>query len=324
MGIHASLLSRAPRSVQILLGQSGVLVGIVALIILFSLTSPYFLDGRNFVNIGQQTTILAVAAFAMTFIILSGEIDLSIGAVASLLGIVMALLMREGYPLEVAILAGISSGALIGLINGALTVFGRVPSFIVTLGMLSVARGIAYALTNARAVSVADERFLAMFAKASPFGVAAAVWYALIIFIALHIVLSRTTFGAAVYAVGGNAEAARFSGIPVRRTKVQIFVLAGVLTAITAILLTARLGTGFVEGARNLELDAIAAVVLGGARLSGGRGSLVRTLLGALFIGILNNGLSLLNVESYYQLVIKGAIVIGAALLDRWVAMRPQ
>lgn len=318
--MSARILTKAPQPVRSLFGQSGVLVGIVLLIGFFSLNSPYFLDARNFINIGQQTTLLAVAAFAMTFIILSGEIDLSIGAVASLLGILIAMTMRAGYPMEIAVFVGLTVGASVGLINGLITVFGRVPSFIVTLGMFSVARGIAYAITNARAISVADERFLIVFAKASPLGISATVWYAVAIFVTLHLVLTRTTFGASVYAIGGNAEAARFSGIPVKRVKVLVFAIAGLLTGITAILLTARLGTGFVEGARNLELDAIAAVVLGGTSFSGGRGSLVRTLFGALLIGILNNGLSLLNVESYYQLVIKGVIIIVAVLLDRWVA----
>lgn len=318
------VLMRAPQPVRVLFGQSGVLVGIVILVVFFAWRSPYFWDVANFINIGQQTTLLAVAAFAMTYVILAGEIDLSIGAVASLLGILIAMAMRAGFPMEAAVVIGLSIGAGIGLINGALTVFGRVPSFIVTLGMFSVARGIAYALTNARAISVTDDRFLDIFAKAAPLGVSATVWYAAAIFVGLHLLLTRTTFGAAVFAVGGNAEAARFAGIPIQRVKMHVFVLAGVLTGVTAILLTARLGTGFVEGARNLELDAIAAVVLGGTSFAGGRGSLVQTLFGALLIGILNNGLSLLNVESYYQLVIKGVIIIAAVLLDRWVAARAR
>lgn len=322
--MSAKILTRAPQPLRTLFGQSGVLVGICVLVVIFSFASPYFLDARNFINIGQQTTLLAVAAFAMTFIILSGEIDLSVGAVASLLGILMAMTMRAGYPMEVAVVAGVSVGAGIGIINGSLSLFGRVPSFIVTLGMYSIARGVSYALTNARAISVADERFLLLFAKAAPLGISATVWYAIVIFICLHLLLTRTAFGASIYAVGGNPEAARLSGIEVARVKLLVFTLSGALTGVTAILLTARLGTGFVEGARNLELDAIAAVVLGGTSFSGGRGSLVRTLLGALLIGILNNGLSLLNVESYYQLVVKGAIIVAAVLLDRWVAGRPQ
>lgn len=307
---------------RMLFGRSGVLVGILVLVVFFSFSTPYFFDFQNFVNIAQQTTILAVAAFAMTFIILAGEIDLSIGSVASLIGILVAMSLRDGYPMPVAVMFGLVFGAVSGLINGAITVLGRVPSFIVTLGMFSAARGIAYAITNARAISVNDPNFLDLFARLSPLGVSATIWYALVSFLALHLLLTRTSFGMLVYAVGGNANAAHYSGINVRCVKLGVFVVAGILTGLTAILLTARLGTGFVEGARNLELDAIAAVVLGGTSFSGGRGSLVRTLFGALLIGILNNGMSLLNIGSYFQLVIKGLIVITAVLLDRWVADR--
>lgn len=321
--MSAQVLEHTPRRIaKLIFGRSGVLVGILVLGVFFSLTSPYFLDTQNFINIGQQTTILAVAAFAMTFVILSGEIDLSIGSVASLIGILVAMVMRDGYPAPIAVALGLGSGVLIGALNGVMTVLGRIPSFIVTLGVFSAARGIAYAITNARAISVTNEDFLVAFAKAAPLGVGATVWYALATFVALHLLLTRTRFGASVYAVGGNARAAEYSGIDVRLTKIAVFALAGLLTGLTAILLTARLGTGFVEGARNLELDAIAAVVLGGTSFAGGRGSIVRTLLGALMIGILNNGLSLLNVGSYLQLVIKGAIVIVAVLLDRWVSDR--
>lgn len=310
------------RWVSLIFGRSGVLIGILVLAVFFSLSTPYFFDAQNFVNIGQQTTILAIAAFAMTFIILAGEIDLSIGSVASLVGIFVAMALRDGYPVPIAVAIGLVSGVVAGLINGTITVLGRVPSFIVTLGMFSAARGVAYAITNARAISVNDPVFLDLFARSSPLGVSATVWYAMISFLTLHLLLTRTSFGTSVYAVGGNADAAHYSGIDIRRVKLYVFILAGALTGLTGILLTARLGTGFVEGARNLELDAIAAVVLGGTSFSGGRGSLVRTLLGALLIGMLNNGMSLMNVSSYFQLVIKGLIVIGAVLLDRWVADR--
>lgn len=304
------------------LGSSGVLLGILLLVALFSLTSPVFFDWQNFLNIGQQSTILAVAAFAMTFVIIAGEIDLGIGAVASLIGILAALAMRAGYPMAVAVTIALLAGAAIGSLNGVLTVVGRVPSFIVTLGVFSIARGIAYTLTNARAVSVTDASFLTLFANGAPLGLPATVWFALLTFLGLQFLLANSVFGASVYAVGGNANAAAFSGLPVNAIKIKVFVLAGLLTALTALLLTARIGTGFVEGARNLELDAIAAVVLGGTSFAGGRGALWRTLLGALLIGILNNGMSLLNVESYYQIVIKGVIIVAAVLLDRWVTNR--
>lgn len=305
------VLSRLP-------SELGVLGAIIALVIYFALSSPVFFDGSNFINIGRQTTLLAIAAFAMTFVILSGEIDLSIGAVASLIGMFTAIALRDGLPWYAAFGVALASGMMFGALNGVITVIGRVPSFIVTLGTFSVARGVAFAITNRTAVAVNDENFLQIFAQAQVAGIAIAVIYAALLFIALHLLLTRTGFGTSVYAVGGNANAARLSGIPVARIKIMVFVLAGALIGIAAALQTARLASAPVEAARNLELDAIAAVVLGGTSFGGGRGSLVRTILGAILIGVLNNGLQLTAVDSYFQLVIKGVIIIGAVLLDRW------
>jgi ribose transport system permease protein len=305
------ILSRLP-------SELGVLGAIIVLVIYFSLNSPVFFDTSNFVNIGRQTTLLAIAAFAMTFVILSGEIDLSIGAVASLIGMFTAIALRDGLPWFAAFAVALISGMLFGLLNGVITVIGRVPSFIVTLGTFSVARGIAFAITNRTAVPVNDESYLTIFAQADIGGIAIAVIYAALLFVVLHLLLTRTQFGTSVYAVGGNASAARLSGIPVARIKILVFMLAGLLVGIAAALQTARLASAPVEAARNLELDAIAAVVLGGTSFTGGRGSLVRTILGALLIGILNNGLQLTGVDSYVQLVIKGVIIVGAVLLDRW------
>ena len=300
------------------LSQSGVLIGIVALVLFFSLRSPFFFSIENFLNIGVQSALLMVAAFAMTFIIISGEIDLSIGAVVSLIGILVALALRDGAPVWLALLVAATSGIALGTINGAVTVIGRIPSFIVTLGMYSIARGISFGLTNARAISVQNAQFLAIFADAAPLGIPMPIWIAVVTLGVLNVVLSRTVFGSAVFAVGGNREAARLAGMAVTRIKIGVFALAGLLSGLAAVVLTARLGTGFVEGGRNLELDAIAAVVLGGTSFTGGRGSLLRTVLGALLIGILNNGLTLLNVNFYLQLVVKGTIIILAVLLDRW------
>jgi len=298
--------------------ETGVIAGVALLVAFFSWRSPFFFNADNFVNVLNQSAPLLIASFAMTFVILSGEIDLSIGAVVSLIGILVAKSMEAGYAWPLAVVVALVVGCLIGLVNGAVTVYGRIPSFIVTLGTYSVARGLSFALTGAVAVAVLDLDFLDLLAFRETLGLTGVVWIACVAFVLLHVVLTRTTFGKRVYAVGGNPRAAALSGVPVERVKIGVFVLAGALSGLAAIVLTARLGTGFVEGARGLELDAIAAVVLGGTAFSGGRGSLVRTLLGALLIGILNNGLTLLNVTSYYQFVIKGAIIIGAVLLDRW------
>ena len=299
--------------------RTGVVIAALGLIVFFSLMSPVFPRLSNFVNIGRQITLLAVASFGMTFIIISGEIDLSVGAVAGLIGILTAMMLAAGTRTATAVAVGLAAGTAIGTAMGALIVYGGIPSFIASLGIYSITRGVAFAITDGRAVAILDLRYLYTFAEAAPLGVPAAIWYAVGTFLVLYLILSRTTFGARVYAVGGNAAAARYSGIGVQGTRLGVFALGGALAALGGILLSARLGTGFVERARNLELDAIAAVVLGGTSFLGGNGSLMRTMSGVLLIGVLNNGLSLLNVPTYYQISLKGLIIIASVAVDRWV-----
>ena len=300
------------------LGQSGIYVAFVIVVVTFASLSEFFLTFDNFLNIGRQTAVLFVAAFAMTFVILSGEIDLSVGALASLVGVVIALLLADGWPLALALAAGLATGMAVGFVNGVLAIKGRIPSFIVTLGMFSALRGVSFLLTQSTAISINSDAMLTIFADAEPLGIPAPILFVVALFIGLHVLLTRTRFGAYVYAVGGNAAATRLSGINTDRIKIAVFALGGTVVAFAGILLTARLGTGLAEGARNLELDAIAAVVLGGTSFSGGRGSLVKTVMGALLIGTLNNGLTLLNISYFAQLIIKGAIIIAAVLLDQW------
>jgi ribose transport system permease protein len=302
--------------------EIGVLGAVIALFIFFSLASPFFFNPSNLTNLGRQTVLLAVTAFAMTFIILSGEIDLSVGSVVSLISIFVAMTLRDSGSILLAVLIGVGSGVLIGSINGVITVIGRVPSFITTLGMFSAARGIALAITNAVAIPILNDDYLFLFQEARPLGIAVSIIYAVVLFAALHFLLTRTRFGTSVYAVGGNAKAARLSGIAVRRVKIGVFALAGAIIGFAAILQIARLGSASPEVARNLELDAIAAVVLGGTSFTGGRGSLIRTIFGVLLIGILNNGMNLMNIDSYFQFIIKGAIIVLAVLLDRWTRGR--
>jgi ribose/xylose/arabinose/galactoside ABC-type transport system permease subunit len=246
--------------------EIGVLGAVIALFVFFSLASPFFFNASNLTNLGRQTVLLAVTAFAMTFIILSGEIDLSVGSVVSLISIFVAMTLRDSGSIPLAVLVGVGSGVLIGAINGVITVIGRVPSFITTLGMFSAARGIALAVTNAVAIPILNEDYLTLFQEARPLGIAVSVIYAVVLFAALHFVLTRTRFGTSVYAVGGSAKAARLSGISVRRVKIEVFALSGGIIGFAAILQIARIGSASPEVARNLELDAIAAVVLGGTK----------------------------------------------------------
>lgn len=317
-----SRLAGLPFSSQSLYRDTGVFIGILVLGAAFSIASPHFLTVSNLLNIGRQTTVLAIAAFAMTYIIISGEIDLSIGPVTSLAGITAAIAMQGGGSLFLGVLAAIGTGLIFSTVTGSFVGYGRVPSFIASLGAFSIAQGVAYVLTGGRAVAILNNSYIYIFAGMAPLGIPIAIWVAVVLFVILHFVLSRTVFGAHVYAVGGNPAAARYSGLSVGLTKLRIFLLDGFLVGLAGIVLSARLGTGFVDGARFLELDAIAATVLGGTSFSGGQGALWRTLAGVLLIGILSNGLSLVNVNTYFQISIKGLIIVTAVLWDQFMQRR--
>lgn len=298
-------------------GRFGIYLAIVLVTAIFATLKPVFLTPDNIANIGRQVTLLTIAAFGMTFVILAGEIDISVGAVASMASVIIASMLSAATPWPVAVLAGIAAGALIGVANGVLTVKGRIPSFIVTLGALNIVRGLSLAATNASTIIYKDDVYRDIFARSSPLGIPSPVWIVAILFGLLGYTLHRTKFGADIYAVGGNAQLARLAGIAADRVKIGAFIVCGAVAALSATVLTARVGNGQPEGAIGLELDAIAAVVLGGNSFAGGRGSLWRTVLGALLIGILNNGLTLMNVNYNLQLVVKGTVIVLAVLLDR-------
>lgn len=300
-----------------LIGQGGIYGALVALAAGLALLEPAFLTGENLQNVGRQTTLLAVSSFAMTFVILTGEIDLSIGAVASLVGVLVAKCLGADVPWVPAVAAGVAVGGAIGLVNGLIIVKGQVASFIVTLGMLSVVSGLALQITQGSTVGFESDAFRSVFATGTLLGVPAPVWVGVALFGVLHVVLRHTRFGSDVYATGGDAQAAGLVGVRVDRTRVLVFVLSGVMMAVAAAVLTARVGNARPDAGVGLEFDAIAAVVIGGTSFSGGRGSLMRTVGGALLIGVLNNGLGLLDVQYYAQLIVKGAIIVIAVLVDR-------
>ncbi|MEM6427816.1 MAG: ABC transporter permease [Deinococcota bacterium] len=310
------------------IGQFGIVFVVLAMLLVFALVSDRFVGvffhPNNLANVGRQTTLLLITAFAMTFIILIGEIDISIGAIGSIACVMIAVLLRQDVPFPIAMVTGILTGTLCGLVNGLITVLGKIPSFIVTLGTLSMIRGLALAITNASTITFRDNTYRRIFARANPLEIPAPVWFAAGIFIVLFFVLTRTRFGANIYAVGGSETSARLAGIAVRRVKIVVFTLAGAVTSLAAIVYTARLGNGQPEGMIGFELDAIAAVVIGGTSFVGGRGSLARTVLGALLIGILNNALTLMNVTYTLQLVTKGMVIIVAVLIDTWTRTGSQ
>jgi ribose transport system permease protein len=314
------------------IGQFGVIFAVLLLLAAFALIRPdflsIFLNPNNLANIGRQTTLLAITGFAMTLVILSGEIDISIGAIASMCGVVMALIIVNTGSWLLALPVGIVLGAALGFVNGAITVRGGIPSFIVTLGTLNIVQGAALALTNASTVTLPANpvinQFRDLFARGvvtlpiANIQVPQPVIIVAVLLVILTWLLTRTRFGLNVYAVGGNAASARLAGIPVGRVKILVFMLSGALVAVAAIVYTARLGNGQPLGMIGYELDAIAAVVIGGTSFTGGRGALWRTVLGALLIGVLNNALTLMNVNFNLQLLVRGAVIVLAVMLDYW------
>ncbi|HEX6162895.1 MAG TPA: ribose ABC transporter permease [Vicinamibacterales bacterium] len=293
----------------------GTLIGLVLLCVVLWILTPHFMTVSNLLNIVQQTSINAIVAVGMTFVIISGGIDLSVGSIVALSGVALGALLQDGQPAMIAIPAALAAGIACGLLNGLLISFGRLPPFIVTLGMMSVARGAALVFTEGRPVSGFSESFR-WIATGSIGFVPAPVLVMVVVYAIAHFVLTRTTFGRYVYAIGGNEEATRLSGVAVRFHKTAVYGVAGLMSAVAAIVLTARLNSAQPIAGMMYELDAIAATVIGGTSLLGGEGSLGGTLIGALIMGVLRNGLNLLGVSSFLQQIVIGVVIVGAVLVD--------
>jgi ribose transport system permease protein len=295
--------------------QFGTLIGLVALSGVLWILTPHFLTLSNLLNVAEQTSINAIVAVGMTFVILSGGIDLSVGSIVAVSGVVLGMALRDEQPLALALLAALVTGSICGLLNGLLVSFGNLPPFIVTLGMMSIARGAALLITEGRPVSGFQSSFRLLATGRIGF-IPAPVVATAIVYIAAHFVLTRTTFGRYVYAIGGNEEATRLSGVAVRFHKTMIYAVSGLMSAAAAIILTARLNSAQPIAGMMYELDAIAATVIGGTSLMGGEGTLGGTLVGALIMGVLRNGLNLLGVSSFLQQIVIGAVIVVAVLLD--------
>ncbi|MEM7642571.1 MAG: ABC transporter permease [Pseudomonadota bacterium] len=299
------------------LADYGLVFAVLIVIGGLMILSPAFRDLGNLIGIGRQVAILGIAAAAMTFVILAGEIDLSVGAVASAAAVVTALALAQGWGVW-AIPVGLLAGGAFGLLNGVLVVYVAVPSFIATLVSFFIAQGVALTLTGGQTILFDADWFRALFAIGEVLGNRSAFWWLVAVALVLWWLLARTRFGANTYAVGGDAESAAMLGLPVDRLRLAIFTMTGALMGIVGMILIARIGNARADGAIGLEFDAIAAAVIGGTRLGGGYGSMPRTMLGVLLIGVLNNGLAILNVDFNTQQVIKGALVVGVVLIDRW------
>jgi putative xylitol transport system permease protein len=295
----------------------GIVAVLILLCIVLTFSNQYFLTWGNIADILRQTSINGILAVGMTYVVLTSGIDLSVGSTLALAGMVSASLITGAHPHGVAVglLAGLVVGAVVGAVNGVLVARFSVPSFVATLGMLSVARGLTFIYSGGMPIADLPDNFLS--AGTGTFaGVPVPVIIFAVVVLLFWFILRYTTYGRYVYAVGGNAKSAKTSGISTGKILFSVYVIGGVLAGLAGIILAARTTSALPQAGLSYELDAIAAVVIGGTSLSGGSGSLGGTVVGALLIGVINNGLNLLGVSSYYQQVVKGVIIVGAVLLD--------
>lgn len=298
------------------LSRYGVVVALLLLCIGLSLSNEYFLSWGNWKDILRQTSINGILAVGMTYVVLTGGIDLSVGAVLAFAGIVSAALVAgDAAHGAWAVPAALLTGTLLGAANGVLVARFAVPSFVASLGMLSIARGLTYIYNDGMPVSELPEAFLLIGSgQIGPLPVPVVIFAGVIVL--FWALLRYTTYGRYVYAVGGNVSSAKTSGVSTRSIIFSVYVISGLLAGLAGLLLAARTTAALPQAGVSYELDAIAAVVIGGTSLSGGTGSLGGTVIGALLIGVINNGLNLLGVSSYYQQVVKGVIIVAAILLD--------
>ena len=303
---------------RILTAEGVLVIAFFALIIFFTLVSPVFLTFANVENVGRQTALVSIVAVGMAFVIVSGEFDLSIGSTLALAGVVSAIAMREIAPFWlVGTVAGLSAGAAVGLVNGYLTTRFKIPSFLITLGSLSIARGIVMLITDTRPVIISNRNYFKIFGEGQFLGLPTPIIWTIVVIAAGIAGLHYSSFGRQVFAAGGNATAARYSGIDVDHVKIISLTLAGLLAGLAGLVLSARSHAARPDVGAGLELDVITAVILGGAALSGGRGTIPGALIGSLIIGILNNGLVLIGVDPSLQIVIKGLIIWVSVSVSR-------
>jgi ribose transport system permease protein len=307
------------KQLQAILRQYGILLGFAAVIVALSILSPSFLTSRNLLNLVRQTSVHGIMAVGMTFVILSGGIDLSVGSLLALTGVVCASLERSGVPLPVVAAATLLLGAAVGAANGVVITKGKVTPFVVTLGSMSMLRGFAHIYTDGQPISGFSPAFR-WIGSGEILRIPVPVILLLAVTGLAAFVLRRTVMGRYTYAIGSNPVATRLAGVSVDPYQCAAYVICGTTSALGALVLTSRLNAAESVAGTGYELDVIASVVIGGTSLMGGRGSVWGTLIGALLIGAINNGMNLLMIPSYYQLVVKGAIIVAAVLVDRFRA----
>lgn len=297
-------------------GQYGIFLAFGIICIVLAVSTPKFLTVPNLMIIGTQVSINALLAFGVTFVIITGGIDLSLGSIIAVTSVVAATFAHpDTYPVVIPILAGLLTGVAIGAFNGLVITKSKVPPFIVTLGTMTIGRGLALILSKGRPISNLSDSFN-FIGGGNVLGIPFPIIILIIAFIICSVILNKTILGRYMYAVGGNEPAALASGIRVTNVKMWVYTICGLLSAMGGVLLTSRITTGQPNSGAGFELDAIAAAIIGGTSTSGGTGTMTGTLIGALLIGVISNSLDLLNVTSYYQQVVMGLIIIGAVILD--------
>ena len=294
----------------------GIVLILLLICIVLSILSPTFLSLQNFINVFRQVSITGIIAVGMVFVIVTGGIDLSVGSITGIVAMVATSLAHpDQFPVIVPVLVGLAVGIVAGAVNGIIIAYGDVPPFITTLGIMTSLRGLAQLYNNGRPIIDLSDEYTEIGG-----GMLGQVPYPVIIFIVVILLgilfLRFSKFGRHVYAVGGNEQSAKVSGINVKRVKLLVYIIAGFVSALSGIIISSRVMTGSPTAGEGYEMDAITACVIGGASLSGGAGSVLSTVIGALIVGVLSNGLDLLKVSSYWQQIVKGIIIIAAVLID--------
>ena len=303
------------------------LTTVIALIILMAvitIINSNFLTANNLLNLLLQVTSNALIAFGMTFVILTGGIDLSVGSILALSSALTAGLLGSGMPVILAILISLILGCILGMMNGLLISYGKLAPFIVTLATMTIFRGATLVYTNGNPITkgLSDTFLFQFLGQGYIVGIPFPVIIMFIVFIVLYVLLHKTAFGKSVYAIGGNEKAAYISGVKLNKVKIIIYSISGIMASISGLIITSRLSSAQPTAGASYEMDAIAAVVLGGTSLSGGKGRILGTLIGALIIGVLNNGLNIIGVSAFWQQVVKGVVILIAVLIDRFKVVK--
>ena len=311
----------AKKRAQQFIDKYKMLIVMLVMIAAMSVASDAFLTKSNLVNIAKQVSINTIIACGMTFVIVSGGFDLSVGSIVGVSSVVSATLAVWNVPIVLALLGGMIAGAICGLLNGVSVAYLNIPPFIVTLATQSALRGVAYILTNGKPIIGLPEQFLVL--GQGPVGIVPVLVFFMIgVVVICAVVMNYTKYGRHLYYTGGNKEAAKFSGIKVNRVITSVYAISGLLAGMAGVLLASRVNSGQPQAGLSYEMDALAAAVIGGASLDGGVGTIVGTLIGAIIIGVINNALNFLQVSSYWQQVARGAIIFGAVLLDIWTSKK--